>query len=255
MKSITFCLGMFSAGLGIASVIATSLVGSAQKNIEPTQIQVGVMTERQMMHARLFGTYSAGRKLDIPLPERRLGKESLEANEETVYLEVGITVTSPDVPVMSFVDFLKDLSCQADATVIASAKDRTSQLTENKEFLFSDYVVTAEEILKNNPSAYIAPNSEMTVTRPGGRVQIKGRIVNALDASFKPLVKGKRYLLFLRYLPETGAYRSIRKGSFLLEDDDLIALTEEAIPGGSGDIRAFTAEARRVLDSGCDRNK
>jgi len=255
MKSVALVLGMFLGGLGLAGVIAISSVGSSQKKVEPTQIRVGVMTARQKVHSKFFETYSAGRKLDVPLPERRLGKETVEATEETVYLEPGLTVTSPDVPELSFVDFLKDLSCQADATVIASAKDRTSQLTENREFLFTDYIVTVEENLKNNPSAYIAPNSDITVTRPGGRVQIKGRIVNALDASFKPLDTGKRYLLFLTYIPETGAYRALRKGSFLIEDDDLVALTEEVIPGGSGAIRTLTAEIRNVLTSGCDRNK
>jgi hypothetical protein len=109
------------------------------------------------------------------------------------------------------------------AIVIGSARGSTSQLTENKEFLFSDYVVTSEEVFKNNSSAYIASSSDVTVTRPGGRVQIKGRTISAVDASFKPLDIGERYLLFLKYLPETGAYKSIRKGSFLIHNDDLIS--------------------------------
>ena len=111
-----------------------------------------------------------------------------------------------------------------------------------------------DEVFKNNPSAFIAPNSDMTVTRPGGRIQIQSRIVNALDASFKPLVTGKQYLLFLKYVPETGSYSSLRKGSFLIENDDLIALTEESIPGGSVDTKVLSAEIRAVLTSGCDRN-
>jgi hypothetical protein len=190
-----------------------------------------------------------------PLQKRRLGRNTVETAEETVYLEPGITVSSPDVPVPSFIHFLKELSCNADTIVIAAAKTRISQLTENKEFLFSDYVVTLEEVFKNNSSAYIAASSDVTVTRPGGRVQIKGRTISAVDASFKPLDMGERYLLFLKYLPETGAYKSIRKGSFLIHDNDLIALTEEGIPGSPGDSRAFSAEARSVLSSGCDKNK
>lgn len=253
MKSVALNLAMFGCGLGLASIFAISSVGSGQKKANPTPVQVGVMTERQRVHSKLFETYSAGRKLDVPLQERRPGKEPAEATEETIYLEPGITVTSPDAPVLSFSDFVKDLSCQADAVVIAASKNGTSQLTENKEFLFTDYIVTVDEVFKDNPSASIVPNNDLTVTRPGGRVQIKSRIVNALDASFKPLVTGKRYLLFLRYIPETGSYRSLRKGSFLVEDNDLIALTEEAIPGGSVDPTILSAEIRAVLTSGCDR--
>jgi hypothetical protein len=255
MKSAAFALGMFVCGLGLASTVAISSVGSGQEKANPTQIQVGVMTERQRVHSKLFQTYSGGRKLDEPLQDRRPGKEAVEATEETIYLEPGITVTSADVPVLSFGDFLKDLSCHADAAVMATAKNGISHLTENREFLFTDYVVTVDEVFKDNPSAFIAPNSDMTVTRPGGRVQIKTRIVNALDSSFQLLVTGKRYLLFLRYIPETGSYRSLRKGSFLVQDDDLIPLTEEAIPAGSVDPnRVLSAEIRAVLTSGCDRN-
>jgi hypothetical protein len=255
MKTVALILGMFLSGLALTSLIGINSAGYAQKNYEPTRIQVGVMTEKQRVHSRLFERYSAGRKLDVPPPERRLGRNTVETAEETVYLEPGITVSSPDVPIPTFIDFLKELSCNADAIVIGSARGRTSQLTENKEFLFSDYVVTSEEVFKNNSAAYIAPSSDIAVTRPGGRVQIKGRTISAVDGSFKPLDMGERYLLFLKYLPETGAYKSIRKGSFLIHDDDLIALTEEGIPGGPGDSRAFTSEARSVLTSDCDKNK
>ena len=256
MKSVALNLVMFVCGLGLASIFAISSVGSGQRKANPTQVQIGIMTERQRVHSKLFKTYSAGRKLDVPLKEKRPGKEAIEAPEETVYVEPGINVTSPDVPVLSFHDFLKDLSCQADAVVIATAKDGTSQLTENREFIFTDYVVTVDEVFKNNSSDFIASNNDITVTRPGGRIQIKTRIVNALDSSFQPLITGRRYLLFLTYIPETGSYSSLRKGSFLLQDDDLIALTEEAIPGGSVDpTRVLSDEIRAVLTSGCDRNK
>lgn len=255
MKPAPSVLVMFSAGLGLASVIAIGSIGSAQKKDEPTQVQVGVMTPRQRVHSKLFGNYVTGRTLDVPRLQKRPGKEAGEATEDGVYLGPGIPVTSPDVPVLSFVDFLKDLSCEADATIIATAKDRTSQLTENREFLFSEYVVTVEEVLQNNPSAHLTATSALTVVRPGGRVQIKGRIVSAVDSSFMPLDTAKRYLLVLKYVPETGAYRSLRNGSFLIQDDELIALTEEQIPGGPGDTRAFSAEARSVLTSGCERNR
>ena len=255
MKSVALVLGMFLSGLALSSGIALRSAGYGQNSDEPTRVQVGVMTERQRVHSKLFERYSAGRKLDTPIPERRLGRNTIETGEETVYLEPGIGVTSPDIPVHSFVDFLKELSCNADAVVIASAKSRISQLTENKEFLFSDYVVTAEEVFKNTSLVHIAPGNDITVTRPGGRVEINGRIINAVDASFKALDVGSRYLLLVKYLPDTGAYTSMRKGSFLIQDDDLIALTEEGLPGGSGDTRIFTPEVRNVLASSCDRNK
>lgn len=244
MKSAPSVLGMFIVGLGVASTIALTAARSAQQNDAPTRIQVGVLTESQRAHSKLYRDQSAGRRLDIPLPQSTRQKKSGETVEESVYLEPGTPITSPDAPVVSFVDFLRKLSCAADAVVMGLAKERTSQLTDGNEFVFSDYVVAVDEILKTNPSDYIAPNRDITVTRPGGKIEIGDRIVNVVDASFKALVKGKRYLLFLKYVPETGAYQSMRKGTFLVQDGELVALTEEFIPGGAGDTRPFDAEQK-----------
>ena len=130
MKSMASAVGMFVCGLGLASILASSSVGSGQRQADPA-IQVGVMTERQRVHSKLFEAYSAGRKLDVPLKEKRRGEEPVEATEESVFLEPGINVTSSDVPVLSLGDFLKDLSCQADAVVMAAA--RTQLLVNRKQ--------------------------------------------------------------------------------------------------------------------------
>lgn len=256
MKSAPPVLGMFIVGLGLASTIVLTAERSTQQSDAPTRIQVGVLTESQRVHSKLYKDYSAGRRLDIRLPESGPQKKGEQATlEESVYLELGTPVTSPNAAVVSFDDFLRKLSCDADAVVIGLVKDRTSQLTDGNEFIFSDYVVTAEEIFRTGSAGYLAPNSDITVTRPGGKIEIRGRIVNAVDASFKPIEKGQRYLLFLKHVPETGAYQSMRNGTFLLQDGALVAMTEEFIPGSTDDTKPLNAETRRVLSIGCGTNK
>jgi hypothetical protein len=213
-----------------------------------TPIEVGVMNAKQREHSKLYERYSTGRKLDAISPD-----EFSKVTEPGVYIEPGTPVINSEAPPISFEEFARNLACEADAVVIATIKDQASQLTESKEFIFTDYSAVVEEIHKNNQSAPISPNSIVTITRPGGRVEIKGKIVAALDAAFKYLKEGKQYLLFLKYIPQTGAYQSIRQGSFLIKENTLVAMTDEPVPGGKGDTREFTYSVRSVLSTNCVR--
>lgn len=154
---------------------------------------------------------------------------------------------------MSFEDFLKETACASDAVVIVDVKDKYSQLTENREFIFTDYTVVVQEVLKDNALAPLRTGNRITVTGPGGKVQINGRVINALDSSFKLLKKEKRYLLFLKYIAGPDAYQSIRKGSFSIEDNDLTPLTDEFIPAGSSDTRPLTTDAHNALTARCSK--
>lgn len=233
-------------GLGLARMVITR--GTADVHQEDaTPIQVGVMTEKQRAHSKLFDSYKTNRKLDaLPLPN-----ENDKDLEQGVYIEPGTPVISPDAPALSFENFLKDTACASDAVAIVDVKDKSSQLTENREFIFTDYTAVVQEVFKDNTLSPIRTGNSITVTRPGGKVQINGQVINALDSSFKLLKKEKRYLLFLKYIPGLDVYQSIRKGSFRLEDNELTALSEEFLPGGSDDTRPFTIDVRKALTSGC----
>lgn len=216
---------------------------------EATPIQVGVMTEKQRAHSKLFGSYKTNRKLDsLPVPG-----ENDKALEQGVYIEPGTPVTSPYAPELSFTDFLTETACASDAVAIVNVKNKSSQLTENREFIFTDYTVVVQEVFKDNALSHIETGNSITVTRPGGKVQINRQVINALDSCFKLLQKERIYLLFLKYIPGIDVYQSIRKGSFGLEDSKLISLTEEFLPGGSNDPRPFTIDVRKTLTSGCSK--
>ncbi|MEK6408756.1 MAG: hypothetical protein AABN34_17675 [Acidobacteriota bacterium] len=249
-------MGLRSALFVILALVALGLIyginrATSQERKEDkeraTEIQIGVMSSTQREHSKLYSRYQPGRRLDITQPGLKPGQE------EGVYVEAPLEITSDDAPVVTFKDFLTDLTCGADLIVVATPTERTSQLTENREFVFSDYTAVVEEVLKNNPSAQITPNSGITVTRPGGRVSIGGRVVSAFDSSFKPLERGLRYLLFLKYVPKTGAYDSIVKGSFLLNDKELLPLTEQYIPTGDSGVRSLSPDVRNILTSTCKK--
>jgi len=93
---------------------------------------------------------------------------------------------------------------------------------QGETFLFTEHKVRVEEVIKNNSSAAIDPGAEITIMRAGGKVLVDGRTIVAIESSVKPIRVGTTYLLFLKWVPTTGAYQSI--SPFEVKGNKLIAL-------------------------------
>lgn len=126
-------------------------------------------------------------------------------------------------------EFLGRIACEADAVIIGTLMDGAAMLTENDSFIFTDYAVQIEEILKDNPSARLVTSGSVTVTRPGGTLEIEGRKVQASLDGFNPFNVGRRYLLYLRFMPLTGAYQAFGDRSFELRGKRYIKLTRQHV--------------------------
>ncbi|HXE75919.1 MAG TPA: hypothetical protein VNN18_09835 [Candidatus Xenobia bacterium] len=114
--------------------------------------------------------------------------------------------------------YLRLLGSEADAVVVGTRKHSSSSLTEGEDFIFSDFEMLVEEVIKNNPAAPIPLGSTIIVTRPGGAMRISGRVVRAVDGRFEPFKLRHRYVLFVKFVPQTGAYRAFADWSFELRD-------------------------------------
>jgi len=91
-------------------------------------------------------------------------------------------------------------------------------------------------------SPSIAPNSEIIVTRAGGEILLNGRTVRAIDPFFKPFQLGQSYILFLKLVPETGAFKADAAGSFHIVCDKVVFLTNHPLyvfNGIENDYRVF----------------
>jgi hypothetical protein len=202
-----------------ANVANITLRGQNQK----TQASEGKLTEKQKEHRKLYKDYRLGKKL----PEL-----AAETSEPDVAVIRGVPgkMFNPDSPRLDFLSFLKNLTCDADAIVIGVINNQSSQLTEDEDFVFTDYDMAVEQILKDNPLASIQTGSNLTITRPGGIVEIDKKEVRALDETLEPLKTGSRYILFLKYIPATGSYKAFNSnGSFQISDHKIIKLTQESL--------------------------
>lgn len=219
--------GLIVLSLAVAVVTAIATLDSRGQNSsaaqdKPTPVQRGKLTQRQREHGKLFKNKGVGNIYAL------IQRRSAEGDSEAINIE-----SLPGTPELSRrgeadSDRLVMSVAQADAVVIGVVTDKTSQLNEAETFVFTDYNVNVVEVLKNNAASPISPSAAITVTRAGGVVQLEGRIIRAVDRTAKPLQVEGKYLLFLRYVPATGAcLASEGPNSFKLEGDKVLTLTED----------------------------
>jgi len=192
------------------------------------------LTPKQREHSKHFKEYKQTDKLP----------DMVDRFPDGVRVGVGTSLggSDPTAPPFDLSHFLKAHACQADAVIVGKVVDQSSHMTEDQNFVFTDNEMMVEDVLKDNSQASIAQNTKITVARAGGLVKIHGRIAEARDESFRPLQVGRRYLLFLKYIPESGGYKSAdSQGSFLLSGQDQVtSLTGEYLGIATNTLTATT---------------
>lgn len=178
------CMRLYLLGAVLAVGSAQSL---GQGKLTPDQIE--------KVHSRLFPHRGpAGQITDM-------------ASKGTGVLQVPCIVpTWQKVAMSSFADDLTILAYKSNLVVVGKAETGNSHLNDDKDFLYSDWTFTVEEVLKDNPTAPVQPEATILVTRSGGQLVVNGRLVYAHCADFREFIAGQEYLLFLSLVPETGAY-------------------------------------------------
>ena len=221
---------------------------SSKKVDDATPIQEGVLTEKQKAHSKLFKRYEGvtrGRKL------RDLVAES---GDVEVVKELG-TVLVPDS--VNLQEYLKNLTCKADAVVIGKVQAKSSQIIDEGTFVFTDYQLTVDEVLKSAVTQ-VTPTQTLTVTRVGGAVILNGHHVRATDHRQEALSPGGRYLLYLRFVPETGAFRAFAdtasEDTFQLLGSKIMQTSAKAMPLGkrqAAELEVFMLAARTAAEGSC----
>jgi hypothetical protein len=220
---------------------------SKNKKEEATPIQPGVMTEKQKKHSKLFkGThYEKGYKVTDLVDKKG---------------DVQLSGPINEVPrlKLSLADSLNKLACNSDLVVIGLTKSKASNIIETGTFLFTDYEITVEEVLKNGEPSPVRQGEGITVPRLGGVVALKGHTVKAIDEEVSPLEMGERYVCFLKYEPLAETYRSFGHpmfdDTFLLHGDEVLQISRKPLPLGwkkSVDAAGFMSELRNALIQPC----
>jgi hypothetical protein len=202
--------------------VATARHGRSQKDSakveDATPVQVDAMTERQRQHSKLYGG---------------LGSRDLRKTEKSISIVRTVPFIEGDnVKTPSTMDgLLRHITCSADLVVVGTVLGKASQLTEDGTFVFTDYEMRVEELVGNNADVRARRGDSIVITRPGGAVKFNDKTVRVTDKSFQPLEVGGRYLMSLRQIPSTGAYRAVdSESSFELNQDGVRRLTAKEPP-------------------------
>lgn len=191
-----------------------------QKTLSPQQAEA---EQKRIEHSKLYKKYTGIGDL------RSISASS--KGEVEVLNGTGQKIFFPNAAPKQLSVFVADITNAADLIIIGRVDDRDSFLTEEGTFVFTDYSLSVEQIIKSDSKAALEPSSKITVTRPGGTLQLNGRKITASDESLAPLEKGKRYLLFLNLIPITGAYKAFDSHSaFRLNGARTEKLTKDQLP-------------------------
>lgn len=198
---------------------------------DATVVQRGQVTAKEREYSKeyknLYPDHN-GRKLS---EISEMGKRRGNTQEAGVSIGVPTVPTIGNSPLINASNFLKDLSCKADAIVLGSVKSKSAHLTEDETFVYTEYEFSVEDVLKNNSLSPVEINNNVQVTRPGGLIKLDNQMIRVEDKSYEPLQIKKRYLLFLRFVPSANGYIvSDVKGDFLLENDSVKKLSKFVLP-------------------------
>jgi hypothetical protein len=210
--------------------------------VDATPTQLGVLTARQQSHSKLYSIYKERirRKISdfIAHPEGRVIGVGLGVG-------LGPKLKESQTPE----EYFGKLANASDAIIRGRVVQKASQITEDDTFIFTDYDVEVTEVFKDNTTSPLATGRNIVVTRPGGKIVVDEIIVEVTDAHFLPLpVDRNDVILFLHYIPETGAYRATRDtGSFQLVGEILRPLTGLRFPPGVlQDSNSFLQTVRAI---------
>jgi hypothetical protein len=199
MKNTQFTV----ASLGLIVVAGLTVGVSNVSSESPSQAQGSVATtpdQVEAIHSKLFTGQSA-----YTIPEV-LAKAKGTGTIYMPYVSHEGEGPGPSDP-SDYKDFkLRQLVCYADLVVVGRAGTGTSHMSADKRLIYSDWGFYVEQVLKDNTKAPVRSGTSIIVARPGGTLVVNGRTVSTIDENFNDFRSGEQYLLFINFIPTTGAY-------------------------------------------------
>jgi hypothetical protein len=148
---------------------------------------------------------------------------------------------------------LTRMVCSADAVALAVIGESESSITSDREGVFTDSLARIKTVLRDNPKRALPLNGVIVIGRPGGKVEVSpGTKVDVFVEDSPPFVKGNRYLIFLRYVPESEQY--ISTGDLFEVHGQEFRAVPPSPDVGRYDFSALTSIAEKVTCTESDRS-
>ncbi len=205
---------------------------------EPTELRREVMSKRDRARGSLF----AGHK---GLFDKTIVELVAESPREPVMLLVGtpLDMVAPVTTADRF-SYLANLRSQSDLAVRAVPTSKTSRLTSDEFFLYTDYDLRVLEVFSTTSADPVATG--MSITWPGGRGTLDGTPVLAVSSQYLPPAVGSEYVFFLSYRSDSETYVPVGPGAaFHVTSSSISPLTKSSVPPVVvADVTKFLADLR-----------
>ncbi|HEX8090283.1 MAG TPA: hypothetical protein VF762_15600 [Blastocatellia bacterium] len=103
--------------------------------MEATPVELGALSERQRIHSKFFAHYKRLRGSDVIGGLVAEAKGKYKVIETGVHLPLTELITKSETPE----NFLSNLARESDAVIRGTVIKKTSQVTEDGSFIFTDY--------------------------------------------------------------------------------------------------------------------
>lgn len=112
-------------------------------------------------------------------------------------------------------------AANADLVLIGEPIRRHSELTQGNTFVFSDYLVAVDQVFAAK-GVTVLPGQPIIVARPGGIVHYRGKQITGSVFNFPLFHLHDKYVMFLRFIPETGSFFIFAEAAFDIEDQTVV---------------------------------
>jgi hypothetical protein len=225
-RKIYVSIGVILSMMTLITVFAfrqEAQTNQQEQDDPPTPIQLGVMSEKQKRHSKLF---------EVPPGQ---GKRTLlDSLKKSPRGYIKLSPGDPNLAIpfeqMPFqTDFLRRNTCQADLVLIGTVTEKSSQVTTDLKTIFTDYGLTVNSLLFNKINLNLQTPT-ITVTRLGGSVVINNSKIDYIIKSQKRFKVGMTYLLFLSYLPDTNSFTTLNRESAFVATPNKIIRYNDTVP-------------------------
>lgn len=222
--------------------------GQKEQTDDATIVQRGQITEKERAYSKEYEKKYGYRK------SRKLTTIKGKGEVSVIIGDLDVP-TDPQERIMSANEFLEKKICDADLVVIGIPQNKTSHLTDDETFVYTDYNFEIARILKNNSVSPVEVGKSIEITRPGGLIKIDNQIIRVEDKSFEPLKINKEYFLFLKYIPSTNGYAVFDyQSDFIVENDTFRKLSKVKMPQElalSNELTSLLNIAQNIRAVGC----
>lgn len=219
--NLAILLVTISAFAGLTAGVYSQISQTNQSSDAPTVVdRTQPLAERQKEHAKLHGEGSLGRRKIESIIEyaKKNGEKKMGLGvirEKFTSAELSDQITT----------LVQTLTKKADAVVIGTIIKRNSQITSGDNFLFSDYTVRLESLIKSD-NKKLTISDDIVVTSLGGKILLDGVELTANDSAYPNLEIGKKYLFFLSTVKATNSYQPVESSTLLITQNEIKAISE-----------------------------